>query len=72
MVAAELVVPGTTTPDAALAKAVAAAAHAAGVVVLTCGTDGNVLRFLPPLTISDALLHEAFDVLDEAFAGVPA
>lgn len=72
MVAAELVVAGTRTPDPALAKAVAAAAHAEGVVVLTCGTDGNVLRFLPPLTISDALLHEAFDVLDEAFAGVPA
>ena len=69
MVAAELVLPGTTTPDPALAKAVAAAAHARGVVVLTCGTYGNVLRFLPPLTISDALLHEAFDVLDEAFAG---
>ena len=72
MVAAELVVAGTSTPDPALARAVAAAAHAEGVVVLTCGTDGNVLRFLPPLTISDALLHEAFDVLDEAFAGVPA
>jgi 4-aminobutyrate aminotransferase/(S)-3-amino-2-methylpropionate transaminase len=72
MVAAELVVAGTTTPAPALAKAVAAAAHARGVVVLTCGTYGNVLRFLPPLTISDALLHEAFDVLDEAFAEVTA
>lgn len=37
-------------------------------LVLTCGTDGNVLRFLPPLTISDALLDDAFDVLDAAFA----
>ena len=72
MVAAELVVPGSTTPDPALAKAVAAAAHAHGVIVLTCGTDGNVLRFLPPLTITDALLHEAFDVLDDAFAGTPS
>ena len=68
MVAAELVVAGGTTPDPALARAVAAAAHAQGVVVLTCGTYGNVLRFLPPLTISDELLHEAFDVLDDAFA----
>ena len=68
MVAAELVVAGSTTPDPALARAVAAAAHAQGVVVLTCGTYGNVLRFLPPLTISDELLHEAFDVLDDAFA----
>ena len=38
------------------------------VVVLTCGTWGNVFRFLPPLSISDALLHEAFDVVAEAFA----
>jgi 4-aminobutyrate aminotransferase / (S)-3-amino-2-methylpropionate transaminase / 5-aminovalerate transaminase len=36
--------------------------------VLTCGTYGNVLRFLPPLAISDEQLHEAFDVLDAAFA----
>jgi 4-aminobutyrate aminotransferase/(S)-3-amino-2-methylpropionate transaminase len=34
--------------------------------VLTCGTYGNVFRFLPPLTISDDLLHEAFDVLEQA------
>ena len=39
-----------------------------GVVVLTCGTWGNVFRFLPPLSISDELLEEAFDVVAEAFA----
>jgi 4-aminobutyrate aminotransferase/(S)-3-amino-2-methylpropionate transaminase len=38
------------------------------VVTLTCGTWGNVFRFLPPLSISDGLLHEAFDVVEEAFA----
>ncbi len=68
MLAVELVKPGTTEPDADLTKRVAAAAHAAGVVVLTCGTYGNVLRFLPPLSIPDHLLEEACDVLDEAFA----
>ncbi|QDH11069.1 4-aminobutyrate--2-oxoglutarate transaminase [Nocardioides dongxiaopingii] len=68
MVAVELVRPGGTEPDPALARAVAAAAHAEGVIVLTCGTHGNVLRFLPPLAISDALLHEAFDVVERAFA----
>ena len=68
MVAAELVAPGTTTPDAALAKRVAAAAAQRGVIVLTCGTDGNVLRFLPSLTMPDALLEEALDVLDAVFA----
>ena len=68
MMAVELVEAGTTTPDPASARAVAAEAHRNGVVVLTCGTYGNVLRFLPPLAISDEQLHEAFDVLDEAFA----
>ena len=68
MIAVELVEPGTTRPDAALAKRVAADAARRGVIVLTCGTDGNVLRFLPPLSIPDALLEEAFDVLDDVFA----
>lgn len=70
MVAVELVEPGTKSPDAELAQAVAAEAHRNGVIVLTCGTYGNVLRFLPPLSISDDLLHDAFDVLDGAFAAV--
>jgi 4-aminobutyrate aminotransferase/(S)-3-amino-2-methylpropionate transaminase len=68
MIAVELVKAGTTEPDADLTKRVAAAAHERGVVVLTCGTYGNVLRFLPPLSISDALLADACDVLDEVFA----
>ena len=68
MIAVELVKPGTREPDADLTKAVAAAAHQQGVVVLTCGTHGNVLRFLPPLAITDALLAEACDVLDDVFA----
>ncbi len=67
MVAIELVKPGTTTPDQALTARVVAGAHAAGVLVLSCGTYGNVLRFLPPLSIPDALLDEAFDVLAQAF-----
>jgi 4-aminobutyrate aminotransferase/(S)-3-amino-2-methylpropionate transaminase len=68
MIAVELVREGTTEPSPELAKAVSAAAHAEGVIVLTCGTYGNVLRFLPPLSIGDDLLHEALDVLDAAFA----
>ncbi|RYJ01302.1 MAG: aminotransferase class III-fold pyridoxal phosphate-dependent enzyme, partial [Actinomycetales bacterium] len=63
MIAVELVQSGTTEPDAALARSVAAAAHAQGVIVLTCGTYGNVLRFLPPLSISDELLTEGLDLL---------
>ena len=63
MVAAEFVDPATGAPDAALTTAVAKACIAEGVIVLTCGTYGNVLRFLPPLSIGDDLLHEAMDVL---------
>ncbi|KRC53431.1 MULTISPECIES: 4-aminobutyrate--2-oxoglutarate transaminase [unclassified Nocardioides] len=70
MIAVELVRPGTLEPDADLAKRVATAAHAQGLIVLTCGTWGNVLRFLPPLSISDALLDEGFDVLEEIFASL--
>jgi len=69
MLAVELVRSGTMTPDPDLTKAIAAAAHQAGVIVLTCGTHGNVLRFLPPLSISDELLTEALDVLAEILTG---
>jgi 4-aminobutyrate aminotransferase/(S)-3-amino-2-methylpropionate transaminase len=70
MLAVELVEPGTTVPDPVLTKAVAARCHAAGLVVLTCGTYGNVLRFLPPLVIGHDLLNEGLDVLSAAFDGV--
>jgi 4-aminobutyrate aminotransferase / (S)-3-amino-2-methylpropionate transaminase / 5-aminovalerate transaminase len=64
MIAVELVKPGTTEPDAELTRALIGAAHEAGVIVLSCGTFGNVLRFLPPLAISDELLLEGLDVLE--------
>jgi 4-aminobutyrate aminotransferase/(S)-3-amino-2-methylpropionate transaminase len=67
MLAVELVRPGTQDPDPDLTRRVAAEAHQRGVVVLTCGTHGNVLRFLPPLAITDELLAEACDVLDAVF-----
>ena len=68
MMAIELTEPGTTNPDPVRAAAVNAHCHRSGVVTLTCGTWGNVFRFLPPLSTSDELLHEAFDVVAEAFA----
>ncbi|WP_296197768.1 4-aminobutyrate--2-oxoglutarate transaminase [uncultured Microbacterium sp.] len=68
MIAAEFVDPATGEPDAALTKAVAAACIAEGVIVLTCGTFGNVIRFLPPLSIDDALLTEGLDVVAAALA----
>jgi 4-aminobutyrate aminotransferase/(S)-3-amino-2-methylpropionate transaminase len=72
MLAVELVQPGTTVPDPAEAARISAACHAAGVVTLTCGTYGNVLRFLPPLVIAPALLDEALGVLEAAVAGTAA
>lgn len=66
MIAVELVKPGGIEPDAELTKALCAAAHSQGVIVLSCGTYGNVLRFLPPLAISDELLNEGLDVLAAA------
>ena len=69
MVAVEINSPGSLEPDAATAAAVAKACHAEGVVVLTCGTYGNVLRFLPPLVMSDELLEDGLRVLEKAFAG---
>ncbi|MFI7075902.1 4-aminobutyrate--2-oxoglutarate transaminase [Micromonospora sp. NPDC049903] len=67
MLAMELVQPGTLTPDPAAASAISAACHAAGLLTLTCGTYGNVLRFLPPLVISEADLTRGLDILDAAF-----
>ena len=55
------------TPDAALAGAVHRACSAQGLVTLTCGTFGNVFRFLPPLAIGDDLLAEGLDVFEAAF-----
>jgi 4-aminobutyrate aminotransferase / (S)-3-amino-2-methylpropionate transaminase / 5-aminovalerate transaminase len=67
MLAIELVRPGTLTPDKELTSAVAAACHQAGLLALTCGTYGNVLRFLPPLVIDDATLDRGLSILEAAF-----
>jgi 4-aminobutyrate aminotransferase/(S)-3-amino-2-methylpropionate transaminase len=66
---------GSKEPNPELTAEVARRCHAAGLLALTAGTYGNVLRFLPPLVIPEHLLREGLDVLDEAFAaalGSPA
>jgi 4-aminobutyrate aminotransferase/(S)-3-amino-2-methylpropionate transaminase len=68
MMAMEIVHPGTREPDPEATRRIAQACHRAGVVVLTCGSYGNVIRLLPPLTIDDDLLADGLDVL----AGVTA
>jgi 4-aminobutyrate aminotransferase/(S)-3-amino-2-methylpropionate transaminase len=70
MIAVELVKRGSHEPDPELAKNIATTAHQQGLIVLTCGTHGNVLRFLPPLVISDDLLHEGLDILSEILGAI--
>ena len=68
MLALELVVPGGTEPDAIATGAVARAAHESGLLLLTCGTYGNVIRLLPPLVITDDELDRGLTLLEQAFA----
>jgi len=68
MIAVELVKNGDRDhPDADLTKELVVAASKKGLVLLSCGTNGNVIRFLPPLTISDELIHEGLDILESCF-----
>ena len=61
--------PGHWRPTPSATARISAACHAAGLVTLTCGTYGNVLRFLPPLVTPDHLILEGLDILEQAFAG---
>jgi 4-aminobutyrate aminotransferase/(S)-3-amino-2-methylpropionate transaminase len=73
MVAIELVKNGSAEqPDADLTRALVQAAAGHGLIILSCGVHGNVIRFLAPLTISDALLGEGVDRLDAALGEVTA
>ncbi|MGH3510465.1 MAG: 4-aminobutyrate--2-oxoglutarate transaminase [Nocardioidaceae bacterium] len=68
MMAVEIVGTDGHTPEPVRAGSISRYCHEHGVVTLTCGTYGNVLRFLPPMAMPDELLDEAFGVLAEAFA----
>ena len=68
MVACDLVNPTTGAPDADKAKQVQQAALKKGLLLLTCGVYGNVLRFLFPLTIEDAVFDEGLDILAQVLA----
>jgi len=70
MIAIELADPETHAPRADAVTAIAAAAAQQGLLVLTAGTYGNVLRFLPSLAITDAQLADAVSVLDDCFASL--
>jgi 4-aminobutyrate aminotransferase/(S)-3-amino-2-methylpropionate transaminase len=66
MLAIEFADPITLEPRADVARAVAAACHAEGLLVLVCGTYGNVIRLLPPLVIGTDLLEDGLRVLTTA------
>ena len=70
MQAIELVKPGTKDPNPDAMNAIVKYCQSKGVLVLTAGTYGNVVRFLPPIVITDELLKDALGVLEEALASL--
>jgi 4-aminobutyrate aminotransferase/(S)-3-amino-2-methylpropionate transaminase len=70
MQAIELVEVGTKTPNPTAMASIIKYCQSKGVLILTAGTYGNVIRFLPPIVISDELLKDALGVLEEAFASL--
>ena len=72
MVACEFVDPATGAPDADTTKRVQMAALKRGLLLLTCGVYGNVIRFLFPLTIEDNVFAEGLAAFDAALAEVLA
>ncbi len=70
MQAVELVIPGSKEPNTDAMNKVVKYCQQKGVLVLTAGTYSNVIRFLPPIVISDELLLDAMSVLDDAFASL--
>jgi len=65
MQAVEFIEPGTLNPNQAVSDALLRHCHANGVVLLNAGTYSNVIRMLPPLSISDELLQDALDVFEK-------
>ena len=72
MVAVEFNRPGTDEPDAEFTKKVQAQALQRGLILLTCGVNGNVIRFMFPLTIAQAHFNEAMVILQTAARAVDA
>ncbi|MEJ7138950.1 4-aminobutyrate--2-oxoglutarate transaminase [Amphibiibacter pelophylacis] len=73
MLAIELFTDGDRSkPDAVLTKAVVTGAAERGLVLLSCGTYGNVIRILVPLTAPDALIDEGLDILQATLAAATA
>jgi 4-aminobutyrate aminotransferase len=72
MVAVEFNRAGTSEPDADMAKRVQTEALARGLILLTCGVNANVIRFLFPLTVQEPVFAEALDILRAAMLAATA
>lgn len=71
MIALELVKDGNASkPNPDLVKNIVAEAYKRNLMILSCGIRGNVFRFLPALTITDAIIHEGLDILEDCFKAV--
>ncbi len=70
MQAIELVIPGSIEPNPVALGAIIKYCQQKGVLILSAGTYGNVIRLLPPLVIPEHLLREALEILDEAIAAL--
>ena len=68
MVAMEFANPANREPDPGFTTRVRLEAQKRGLILLTCGVYGNVIRFLAPITIPDAIFAEAMNILEEAVA----
>ncbi len=70
MIAAEFNTADGSAPNPEMANAIRAEALERGLVLLTCGVYGNVIRFLAPLTIPDEVFAEAMDILEASIDAV--
>ena len=70
MIGIDFVRPGTTEPDGGMANLVRQACQERGLILITCGPDGNILRFLPPLVTSEDELSRGIDIFEEAVSCV--
>jgi 4-aminobutyrate aminotransferase/(S)-3-amino-2-methylpropionate transaminase len=70
MVAVEFRDPGTDAPLPELVRQIQARALDHGLLLLSCGVDGNVIRFLFPLTTPDTVLQEGLDLMARAMRGI--
>lgn len=68
MVAVEFANPSNKEPDAGFTNRVKNEAQKRGLILLTCGVYGNVVRFLAPITIQDEIFNEAMGILEESVA----